>query len=204
MRPQPIAIPGGFNSAWNRQRERMANKRGGEEFKFLAADGREIERPGVQGWALLYDQPLLFEGQIVVFAYGAFGETIADGKMKQLLFDHDESRQYCTTSTGLEFASTADGLAFRMPLAGHDGRAVYGAVSTGERACVSVGCVFDRTSKRRISGIDVLAIERASLKEISLCRQGKVPETCATVVDLDDENPYLFLAARSPSERRRR
>ncbi|KUL93923.1 hypothetical protein DK26_19440 [Bosea sp. WAO] len=50
-----------------------------------------------------------------------------------------------------------------------------------------------------VSGHKVDVVSSARLEEISLVKEGAVPGTNATVVDLDNEDPWLWAAARSNS-----
>jgi len=202
MRPPAIYAPGGRPRGAEEffDRVRGGGRQASEpKARFHGSDGREIKRPGIQGFACLTEKAFEHQGRLVYFEAAAFVDTLHDAKNKALLFDHDPSRQYGDTASGLTFANTVRGLAFRMPVASTaDGRSVFDNVKDGLRACVSVGVSIDDFETRNIDGYDVDVIARATLKEISLCRQGAVPETFASIVDLEDEEPDLWLAARAP------
>jgi HK97 family phage prohead protease len=194
----PILVPGGRPAAAAAYARRF---RGRTPACFFGSDGRELKRPGIQGWACLYDKAFALKDMIRAIRPGAFIETLYDGKPKRLLFDHDDSRELGATATGLEFASCIHGLAFRMPLAGNDNAAeIYGAVSRNERACVSIGAEAVEYEMRKLpDGSEYQLISKCSVDEISLVSEGAVPNTYAAIVDLDDEDPDLWIAARSPA-----
>ncbi|PZM14614.1 hypothetical protein [Rhizobium tubonense] len=101
----------------------------------------------------------------------------------------------------MEFANCLKGLAFRMPLEDNAtaGR-IISAVNNNERACVSVGGDFTEYEKRKTdNGTEYLYCSKMRLEEISLMPEGAVSNTYCRVVDLDDEEPMLWLAARKPS-----
>lgn len=168
------------------------------QHEFKDANGRTLKRPGIEGFACLTETAFQHDGRLVFFKAGAFTHSVHAPSNKLLLFDHADARSYGSTAAGLEFANTTRGLAFRMPLDGVDGSTVYEAVTSGDRACVSVGCRYSDYETQIIAGRKVDVINSADLIEISLCRQGAVPETFATLVDLADEPP-LWEAARSPA-----
>lgn len=191
MRPPRIDLP-----ARAARLPMQAASRRRHEFK--SADGRTLKRPGIEGFACLTETVFEHGGQLVFFKAGAFTNTVHSPATKRLLFDHADGRSYGSTASGLEFANTTRGLAFRMPLEGEDGRLVHEAVTSGDRACVSVGCRYSDYETQTIAGYKVDVINSAELVEISLVSLGAVPETFATLVDLADEPP-LWEAARSPA-----
>lgn len=202
MRAPAIYIPGGMPRSAERFIDRArgtARQPAEPRARFHGSDGRELKRPGIQGFACLTEKAFQHQGRLVYFEAAAFVDTLHDGRSKSLLFDHDASRQYGGTAGGLVFANTVRGLAFRMPIASTtDGRVIFDNVKDGQRACVSVGVSIEDFKTQTVGGHDVDVIARATLKEISLCRQGAVPETFATIVDLEDEEPDLWVAARAP------
>ncbi|MGO7319358.1 HK97 family phage prohead protease [Rhizobium ruizarguesonis] len=131
---------------------------------------------------------------------GAFQGTLADGKRKKLLFDHDDRQEMGSTDNGLEFAATAKGLAFRMALSDdRNGQMIYQAVMSNTRPCVSIGADLAESRVRWAGEIEYDFCARVDLQEISLVPEGAVESTYAMVVDLDEENPFLSLACREPS-----
>lgn len=206
MRAPSIVIFGGKPRSVEEFFERaQGNRRAASQPKpkarFLSSDGRELKRPGIQGWACLYGQAFYANQRFRVIKNGAFINTIYDRKPKQLLFSHDASQEIGSTSTGLEFANSLDGLAFRMPLEGNaNAKAIYDAVMRNERPCVSVGAeVVAKEVRRTSSGTEYDYCSEVSLQEISLCEEGAVSGTYARIVDLDEEEPNLWLACRATS-----
>lgn len=202
MRPSRIEIPGmpeGCAKAVERYLHRPSARRADREpYVFRGSDGREMRRPGIQGFACIFDKAFQYEGQIVMFTNTAFAGVRWSGP-KSLRFDHKNGRSYGCSDDGLEFENSLEGLAFRMPLDGEDGRVVYENIVSRQRACVSVGCNLDESEVRTIAGHKVKIVHKASLDEISLVREGAVPKTAAWVVDLAHEDPSLWSACRKTS-----
>ncbi|CDZ60332.1 Hypothetical protein NGAL_HAMBI2605_09550 [Neorhizobium galegae bv. orientalis] len=208
MRPAAIHIAGGRPRSVEEflSRSRSAPRQAAPQPKpragFLSASGREIKRPAIQGFACLYNTVFQASGRIrIITGPFAFIETINESTPKQLLFDHDPRRQMGDTKSGLEFANCLTGLAFRMPLDGNtNATAIFDAVMSNERACVSVGMKMSEYETRKTDcGTEYDVCSKASLTEISLVPEGAVPRTYAKVVDLDDEPEMLWTACRSPS-----
>ncbi|WP_210168919.1 HK97 family phage prohead protease [Rhizobium sp. Root482] len=167
--------------------------------KFFTASGREIKRPAIQGWACLYGQAFFASGRYRVMKAGAFIDTIYDCQSKRMLFDHNDSDVVGGTSSGLEFANSLDGLAFRMPL-DRNARAaeIVDAVKSNSRACVSVGVeLVENIVRKTTDGVEFDYCLKAKLTEISLVPEGAISGTYSAIVDLDDENPNLWLACRA-------
>jgi len=167
--------------------------------KFFTASGREIKRPAIQGWACFYDQAFFASGRYRVMKPGAFIDTIFDSQAKQMLFDHNDRDRIGGTSSGLEFANSLLGLAFRMPLDDNPRAAeIIDAVTSNSKACVSVGVeLVENAIRKTADGIEFDYCSTAKLTEISLCPEGAVSGTYSSIVDLEDENPNLWLACRS-------
>lgn len=164
---------------------------------YAHADGREMQRPGLLGVAALFGETFIYEGAPTRFARGAF--RLSDNV--RLLFDHDAGLEVgSTTASGLEISATDDALLFRMPLSGSEiHHRAAGLVATDERSCVSVGGTIEASRKEWQDGQRVTIVERFDLREISLCAQGRVPNTWAAQVDLADYGFTLSATARSSS-----
>lgn len=197
IEPISVTVPAAVDAMRKRgEGEPLANVKVKAKPRFLDSAGNEMKRPAIQGFACLYETAFIHGGRIVYFEAGAFIDTLYDGREKALLLNHDPKREVGSTVSGLEFANTTRGLAFRYPLAGDDGETIYQNVADGKRACVSVGINIDASTMKRVNGHDVEVISRARLDEASLVEEGAVPETFASIVDLVDE-PDLWTAARS-------
>jgi HK97 family phage prohead protease len=204
MRPPPIIIPALPNAARRQDRDGRGPRPAAKPApavarrRFLGSDNRELMRPAIQGWGCFYDRAFHASGRYRIMRPGAFAQTVDDGASKALLFDHDSRRRIGGTDTGLEFASCAKGLAFRMPLLDDaNGWAIYDAVVSNLRPCASVGATLIENKVRFTADLEYDFCTKASLQEISLVPEGAVSDTFSAVVDLDAENPYLFLACRS-------
>ncbi len=192
-----VVVPAAVNAMRQRiEGEPLAKAKAKAKPRFLDSAGKEMKQPAIQGFACLYETAFVHGGRIVYFEAGAFIDTLYDGREKALLLNHDPKREVGSTASGLEFANTTRGLAFRYPLAGDDGETIYHNVTDGKRACVSVGINIDSSTMKRVNGHEVEVIARARLDEASLVEEGAVPETFASIVDLVDE-PDLWTAARS-------
>ncbi|ODT27157.1 MAG: hypothetical protein ABS54_06315 [Hyphomicrobium sp. SCN 65-11] len=207
MKPSPIVIPAQYSPFRQKMGERKwAGSRRQQtpaapavaRRRFISSGGRELARPAVQGWACLHDKAFYANDRFRVLRLGAFSETLKDGKRKPLIFDHDGRREYGDTDTGLEFASCLQGLAFRMPIRDDEaGRAIFDNVMSNKRPCVSIGADVIEKKIRWAKDIEFDDCARVDLREISLVPEGAVSNTFAAIVDLDDENPYLWAACRT-------
>ena len=164
-----------------------------EPVAFHNSDGSEMKRPALQGFATLWNTVSHVSGRDVCFEYACFGR---DPSGVHVRFDHDPSRDL--GASGLSFANTGDGLAFRLELADHPhAAAIKQAVESRAAAHVSVGGQTTRSTVEKVDGKDVQFVQAADLYEISLCLHGAVEGVYAKLVDLDREEPDLFRAARS-------
>lgn len=204
MRPPSIIVSGGRPRSVE---DFLHRARGGPgkpakptpRAKFLGSDGRELKRPGIQGWACFYGQAFFATDRYRVIKTGALAGTIFDAKPKQLLFDHDPDLEIGSTETGLVFATSTKGLAFRMPLDGNpNAAAIYEGVMGNTTSCVSIGAdVREKEVRKTKDGVEYDYITLAGLREISLCEQGAVSNTYCRVVDLAEEEPDLWKASQS-------
>lgn len=169
-----------------------------EPVVFRDSSGRRVNRPALQGYACLYDTAAYAGGEFVVFKIPCFSSMMFDFDNVKLLIDHDPKQVVATT--GLSFETTSDGLAFRITIdEGSPSAAIIrDCLADSERACVSVGCEILQSETKKVAGVDVRYITRASLKEISLVKLGAVPETFVSLVSLDEVDPSLVIEARSP------
>lgn len=197
MRPPRIEVPA------SAARSQMRAGRRDREFK--GANGRTLKRPAIQGFAAIHNTTFAAAGRYVFFQEGCFWDSIYDGSNKLLLLDHDETKQVGSTELGLEFASTTsnslvNGLAFRMPIGPEnpDSHLIYETITSLKRPCVSVGIEILKKERLNVEGSDVDVVLKAKVLEISLVKEGAVPGTNACIVDLDNEDPWLSFAARSP------
>jgi phage head maturation protease len=165
--------------------------------RFLSSDNRELKRPGIQGFACLHDKAFFASGRWRAMKTGAFINTIFDGKPKQLLFEHNPKE--VLAESGIEFENCLDGLAFRMPLsASRRPFDIYDAVMDNSKPCLSIGGeVVEHTVIKPQDGVEWDYVSKASLSEISLCYEGAVSGTFAKIVDIDEEEPNLWLACRT-------
>jgi HK97 family phage prohead protease len=206
MRPAPIVIQGlddlAARAEWGQRKYGLptASRRRSapEPVVFRNYAGRRVNRPALQGYAALYDEPFWKDGRIVVFDRACFRSSInREEHHKELWIDHDPGK--VVGVTGLEFANTLDGLAFRFPLDSDSATAgaIRDCLDDSKKACVSVGCRIEESNFTKSGSTDVEWVLKAKLEEVSLVKQGAVPETFVALVDLDDCEPDLWSEARS-------
>ncbi|WP_348935052.1 HK97 family phage prohead protease [Aquabacter sp. CN5-332] len=169
---------------------------------FRDTSNRRINRPALQGYACLFGEPFFHEGDFKIFEPGCFGSMLFDAGTVGLWVDHDPSQVLATS--GLEFETTLDGLAFRFPIdeSRKSAATIRDCLDDDERVCVSVGCTIKASDVRKVGKYDVTYITNATLKEVSLVKLGAVPETFISLISLDDVDPNLAIEARSPRFRR--
>lgn len=190
---------GGDNFVGDARRQKPARP------QFRGSDGKPLKKPGIQGFAAIYETTFSANGRLRFLKSGAISEGLYD-QNKLLLLDHKGTRQVGSSATGLEFANTSkhspvNGLAFRMPLSEDnlESALIYNTIKELNRPCVSVGLKMTDYETIIVSGYEVDVVSMARLEEISLCYEGAVPGTNATIVDLENEDPWLLYAARSDS-----
>lgn len=151
-----------------------------------------IERPALQGYACLFDEPIFHDGEYIVFSHGCFPAALYDPDSVGLWESHDSSKILATT--GLELTTNADGLAFRFQIdeVSPAAKKIQRCIENSARACVSVGCEIMESEMRPVAGVGVRYITRAKVKEISLVYQGAVPETFVSLVSMNDVDSNLY------------
>ncbi|WP_105419196.1 HK97 family phage prohead protease [Neorhizobium sp. T25_27] len=210
MRGPAIYVPGGrprsvedFLSR-SRSGHRQAAPQPTPRARFRDHSGKALDKPGIQGFAAIYDKAFRAGDRFVFLKAGCLWDSIYDGSKKRLLLDHNDAKDVGSTAYGLEFTETSkhhpvNGLAFRMPLSedNPDAELIYNTITRQERPCVSVGIKFTDFETITVDGNRVDVVAKAVLEELSLVTEGAVPGTNAVVVDLATEEPWLFMAARS-------
>lgn len=192
--PRAVANAHRIMGGSRRQREQPAEK------KYLKADGTPMKRPGIQGWACLFDQAFAHEGRIVYLKNGCLNASIESPQRVRMLFDHKAEREVASTTGGLQLERTPVGLAFRLDLNNSErAHEIFSTVDSGGRACVSVGISFEDYETKEIQGNKVDVVARAKLHEVSLVKAGAIERTFAEVVDLADCGPYLWIDCRQPA-----
>src|SRR5690348_13886637 len=72
-----------------------------------------IEHPAIEGKAIGYLKPFIYNGEIVLFWEGAFAKALAANHRIALCIDHDTKNEYADTRSGLSVVEASDGLLFR-------------------------------------------------------------------------------------------
>lgn len=154
-RPSAIMVPGadrhrGMVAKWLARHRAVGPP---EQSSSSSAPDHDLQEPGLQGYACVYDRPFKKDGRILMFSHGCFAGSVVGGPAKSALFDHNDHDVIGTTADGLEFASTADGLAYRLPLKGNRRAAeVRRGIQSGTKGCASVGCVIHESEERESAG----------------------------------------------------
>jgi len=146
----------------------------------------------IDGYAIVYDEPLLYDDEIWSFEPGCFSHSLRSNNEIYLQYDHDEGQRLASTRNALRFADDENGLAFRVELDDIENSAsIKRMVDSGRRAAVSVGIKNEHTYTKIIGKHRVRFIAKADLIECSLVGQGKCADAFAGVVrsDLEDLTP---------------
>jgi HK97 family phage prohead protease len=147
-----------------------------------------VDDLALDGFALLYDQPLIYDGEIWVFEAGCFSDSLKASKEIFFQLDHDNNQRLASTRDALAFADDETGLAFRLDLESlKQGPELRRMVDTGRRAAVSVGIRNDTTHIKMFGKHPVRIITKAELLAISLCDSGKCPNAFAGIVNASNE-----------------
>jgi HK97 family phage prohead protease len=147
------------------------------------------ERPALRGFACVYHQPFERDGgKLYAFMPGCFKDTLASGREVKVQISHIPGTIVGSTKSGLSLIDTPDGLAFEFATPKTQlGAMLVSMVACGSQPDVSVGEVDVLESiTRTFSGREVKMITKATLGEISICRDGAVPQSHVRLVDLDE------------------
>jgi HK97 family phage prohead protease len=139
----------------------------------------------VEGLAVVFDDPIGTKtGEILVIESGAFNAHLSKNCRTEVWLAHDPTEIVCSTSSGLEFAQTKDGLAFRFPL---DNKRYAGTiqqmVASGKQAAVSVGITRTKEREEMLGRHKVTFVESAELREISIVAAGACDQAFARLID---------------------
>ena len=149
------------------------------------AERRSMARPGIQGFATVYNRVHVHKGRLEAFAPGCFARSICGDRAIRFLIGHQNARLVATRADRLELADCDTGLAFRLAVPDtEEGREALEAVETYEQCACSVGYEERHVDTRVIEGESIRIIRDASLDEISIVRRAAVKETFCTVIDL--------------------
>ncbi|SDE12255.1 phage prohead protease, HK97 family [Bradyrhizobium brasilense] len=161
---------------------------------------REEDEPRlcVEGLAVLLNEPIGTKtGDIIVFEDGAFDAHFSSSSRTEMWLAHDPTEVICSTNSGLEFANTEKGLAFRFPL---DNKryadTVKRMITSGKQAAVSVGVTRTKERAEMVGRHRVIFIESAELREVSLVAAGACESAFARLVDAN-HSPSLKDSVKS-------
>jgi HK97 family phage prohead protease len=170
----------------NRMNQRCASRIGRVHPTLVAAaDYEEEPRLCIEGLAVVFDEPIGTKtGEILVIENGAFDAHFSNNSRTEVWLAHDPTEIICSTSSGLEFVETDDGLAFRFPLDNKRYAAsIERMVTSGKQACISVGITRTKERKKTVGRHSVTFIESAELRECSLVAAGACDQAFARLID---------------------
>jgi HK97 family phage prohead protease len=156
-----------------------------------AQDDEDEPRLAIEGWAVLTDEPIgMKTGEVIVLENGCFDSFFSSGGRTEMWFAHDETEVIASTNSGLEFAVTDEGLAYRLALTNKRyASTIKQMVTSGKQACISVGITRTRERQETVGQHTVTFIEQADLRETSLVALGACTEAFARLVDLNHAQP---------------
>lgn len=172
-------------------RDRMMNKWGaylGRGRPPQSSTG-SIEDVALHGYALLYNEPLVYENEIWYFEPGCFRDSLMGSAPIYYQLDHDKSTRIASTrDDALKFADDEVGLAFTLDLEDSPkGAALKREVDSGRRAAVSVGIRNEESHIKMYGKHAVRVITKAELLEVSMCGAGKCANAFVATASIGSE-----------------
>ncbi|TIN94615.1 MAG: hypothetical protein E5Y03_31875 [Mesorhizobium sp.] len=144
-----------------------------------------MDKPAVRGFAATYGTPFYHKGVLTALMPGCFTASLASRGNVEFQLEHDDNIVFGSTATGLAFIDTPDGLAFEFPVPkSQAGAILLSMVASGDRPDISVSADILDSTTREIQGHDVRVVTKATLREISACRDGAIGESHVRLVDL--------------------
>jgi HK97 family phage prohead protease len=151
----------------------------------------------IEGWAVIFEEPILNKNEILVFERGCFDEHIANGCRTEFWLAHDSTEVVGSNESGLELCVTGDGLAFRMPLSNRRyADTIMRMVESKKQAAISVGITRSKERTEMIGNREVIFIEHVELRECSLVAAGSCEQAFARLIDAN-QNPSLCESVNS-------
>lgn len=155
---------------------------------FRKTGSETLDEAAIDGWAILYDQPLLYDREIWVFEAGCFSDLLNSGREIYYQLDHDDNERVASTRNALSFVDGDVGLAFRLNLSEVGrGAELKRMVETNRRAAISVGIRNEATHIKMFGEHPVRIITKADLIEVSQVGAGKCASAFAGIVNSDFE-----------------
>jgi HK97 family phage prohead protease len=172
-------------------RDRMMNQWGGYlgRGRPLRSSTSTVEDVALHGWAILYNEPLDYEGAIWYFVPGCFSDSLNGSTPIYYQLDHDESTRIASTRDGaLKFTDDEVGLAFTLDLEDSPkGAALKREVDSGRRAAVSVGVRNEESHIKMYGKHAVRVITKAELLEVSMVGAGKCTNAFVATASVGSE-----------------
>lgn len=138
----------------------------------------------LDGQPIVYNVPLVKDGEIWVFEPGCFQSSLNGSEPIYFQIDHDQSQRVASTENGVTFLDTPDQLMVRLDLEDADrAREIRQMVESGQRACMSVGIRHDQEHVKMYGKHEVRVITKAKLLEVSIVRDGACRQAFASTVN---------------------
>jgi len=153
-----------------------------------AAQNDRLQDIVLDGYGVLYNEPLVYENEIWIFEPGCFSQSLNSGREIHFQIDHDDNERVASTRNALSLVDSEVGLAFRLALSDVErGEELLEMVETGKRSAISIGIRNEDTHFRMFGEHPVRIITKAELVEISQVGAGKCQNAFVGVVRTDFE-----------------
>jgi HK97 family phage prohead protease len=148
-----------------------------------------VEDVALHGYAILYNEPLDYEGAIWYFEPGCFRDSLMGSAPIYFQLDHNDSTRIASTRDGaLKFADDEVGLAFTLELEDSPkGAALKREIDSGRRAAVSVGIRNEESHIKMFGKHAVRAITKCQLFEVSAVGAGKCANAFVATASVSSE-----------------
>jgi HK97 family phage prohead protease len=130
-----------------------------------------IKDRALDGQVIRFNIPFEYKDSLVMFEPDAFGDV--EDHCVSFCIDHELETAVASTDHGLQLIVDDDAIQFRLDLErAANGYVVARLCEIGNREAMSVCCDILEERTKTIAGYDVRVVNRARLREISLCNNG--------------------------------
>ncbi|MER9533280.1 HK97 family phage prohead protease [Mesorhizobium sp. M0309] len=144
-----------------------------------------MKRPAVRGYATTYGSVFTHKGVLTALLQGCFSASLARRDEVKFQLEHEDHSVFGSTHSGLAFIDGPEGLAFEFPIPKtQHGAILLSMVASGDRPDISVSADILESTTREFQGHEVRVVTKATLREISACRDGAISESHVRLVDL--------------------
>ena len=131
----------------------------------------DIKDRAIDGQVIKFNVPFPYGNGLVMFKPGSFGDV--SNRTVGFHIDHIGSTCVGDTDSALELMVDDDGIQFRLDLKKTERSSVVARMcEVGSRNAMSVGCDILDENDETIAEHTVRVVERARLREITLCKEG--------------------------------